>query len=183
MANFMALRASSTRRASIPIQGVQKVCLAMHDDYRGVFTEVFREEWNLGVHPVQWNVVRSKANVLRGVHVHKRHMDYLIVAEGKATIGLCDLRRASPTERVACTVEMCGEDLAGLVIPPRVAHGFYFHTPAIHIYAVTHYWDPADELGCHWSDPSLGIDWPVNSPIVSERDKALGSLEALLEML
>lgn len=70
-----------------------------------------------------------------------------------------------------------------VVIPPGVAHGFYFPVPSIHIYSVTEYWDPADELGCQWSDPELGIPWDVRNPQISPRDAALPSLEALLETL
>ena len=40
-------------------------------------------------------------------------------------------------------------------------------------------YDLADELGCHWRDPDLGIDWPVAAPLVSVRDEALPSLRDL----
>jgi dTDP-4-dehydrorhamnose 3,5-epimerase len=49
------------------------------------------------------------------------------------------------------------------------------------LYAVSEYWDTADELGCHWSDPGLGIAWPVTAPILSERDAALPPLKDLID--
>jgi dTDP-4-dehydrorhamnose 3,5-epimerase len=155
----------------------------MHRDDRGVFTELFRQQWKLGVEPIQWNCVLSDPGVLRGVHVHLRHADYLVLAKGKASVGLCDLRPGSATYGLGALVEMTGESLAGLVIPPGVAHGFYFHEPAMHIYAVSHYWDLSDELGCHWKDPDLSIPWPMSHAKISPRDAQLPSLRQLLRTL
>jgi dTDP-4-dehydrorhamnose 3,5-epimerase len=159
--------------------GVELHRLEPHADERGVFTELFRDSWGLPVVPVQWNVVRSEPNVLRGVHAHWRHHDYLTLVAGRATIGLHDLRESSPTEGLGVTVELHGEQPAALSIPTGVAHGFYFHEPAIHVYAVSHEWDPADELGCRWDDPALAIEWPCSAPVLSERDERLGSLSEL----
>lgn len=160
--------------------GVAHIPLAPHADERGVFTELFRTSWDVGVAPVQWNAVSSNANVLRGVHAHLRHTDYLTLAVGRATIGLHDLRPDSPTEGLGATVELDAEEPAALVIPVGVAHGFYFHTArSVHVYAVSHEFDPADELGCRWDDPELDIAWPCSEPQISARDQALGSLSEL----
>ena len=120
--------------------------LDAHRDPRGAFTELYRREWGMGVEPIQWNAVRSEAGVLRGVHVHIRHDDYLTVPVGRVSVGLRDLRRGSPTEGLAALVELGEERPAALVIPHGVAHGFYFHEASLHVYAVSEYWDPADEL-------------------------------------
>ena len=69
-----------------------------------------------------------------------------------------------------------------LVIPVGVAHGFYFHEPSIHVYAVSHEFDPADELGCRWYDPTLEIAWPCTDPLISARDRELGSLSELRDV-
>ena len=165
------------------IEGVQVHPLAMHTDARGGLAELFREEWEVGLRPVQWNAVRSAANVLRGVHVHVKHADYLILLQGRASIGLRDLRQGSPTGGTAALLETSGEALTAITIPPGVAHGFYFHEPSLHIYAVSRYWDQADELGCRWDDPALEIPWPAKTAVLSERDVALPSLSALLAAL
>jgi dTDP-4-dehydrorhamnose 3,5-epimerase len=163
--------------------GVRLIDLQPHGDSRGCFTEIFRHEWKAGVEPVQWNAVRSAAGVLRGVHVHRRHDDYLTVVSGSAVIGLRDLRPDSPTHGHVGTVTLRAEAPQAIVIPHGVAHGFYFPEPSIHIYSVTSYWDPEDELGCYWADPNLGIPFPCDSPLVSPRDEALPSLAALLREL
>jgi dTDP-4-dehydrorhamnose 3,5-epimerase len=155
--------------------------LAPHEDDRGTFTEMFRDEWHTGVAPVQWNYVRSAANVLRGVHVHLQHADYLVLVDGRASVGLRDLRPGYDSRE--CTVEMSGDRPLALSIPPGVAHGFYFHASSIHVYAVSHAWDPADELGCRWDDPDLGIPWPRATPALSERDEGLPSLHTLVASL
>jgi dTDP-4-dehydrorhamnose 3,5-epimerase len=115
--------------------------LEAHADERGVFTELYRREWGTGVEPIQWNAVWSEAGVLRGTHVHIRHDDYLTVPVGRASIGLRDLRRGSPTEGLAALVELGRERPGALVIPRGVAHGFYFHEPSLHVYAVSEYWN------------------------------------------
>lgn len=163
--------------------GVAVRSLAMHRDDRGCFTEIFRREWDTGVAPIQWNVVSSAAGVLRGVHVHIRHDDYLVLIDGKATIGLRDLRPRSPTHGLATVVSMSGGKMAGITIPHGVTHGFYFHEPSVHVYAVSRYWDLADELGCHWSDPELRIPWPMTAADISPRDASLPSYAQLLEQL
>lgn len=167
----------------LTIEGVELVELTMHPDERGVFTELFRESWPLGVSPVQWNVVRSEEGVLRGVHVHPRHDDYLTIVKGRATIGLRDLRRGSPTEGAVEVAEVSGDALQPIVIPHGVAHGFLFHEPSMHVYAVSHYWDTDDELACLWSDADLGIPWPFEPRLVSERDGNAQSLNSLLAEL
>jgi len=148
----------------------------MYPDHRGVFTEVFRSEWDTGVEPVQWNVVSSNAGVLRGVHVHIKHNDYLILVRGRSMIGLRDLRKNSPTEGLSAVVSMDASNLSSLTIPHGVAHGFYFFEASTHIYAVTENFNLSDELGCYWADPELGIDWPVSDVTVSERDTNAQSL-------
>ncbi|HEX2086519.1 MAG TPA: dTDP-4-dehydrorhamnose 3,5-epimerase [Solirubrobacteraceae bacterium] len=161
------------------LHGVCLHPLTTHADDRGTFTEIFRQEWGLGVEPLQWNAVRTEARVLRGVHVHVAHADLLTVLAGRATIGLRDVRSGSPTSGAATTVELRGDAMQAIVIPPGVAHGFLFHEPSLHVYSVTEYWAPEDEMGCHWADPALGIAWPFEPERVSERDEAAGSLAEL----
>lgn len=160
--------------------GVRMLDLQPHRDDRGTFIELFRREWEPGVEPIQWNAVHSEAQVLRGVHVHPRHDDYLTLVAGRATIGLRDMRPGSPSEGFARCVELDAESPAAIMIPHGVAHGFYFHRASTHVYAVSHYWDSADELGCRWDDPALEIPWPQDGARISPRDEGLQPFESLL---
>lgn len=157
--------------------------LEPHGDDRGTFIEVYRGEWETAVHPVQWNVAHSEPGVLRGVHVHPRHDDYLTVVRGRAIVGVRDLREDSATGGAAACIELTAERPSAITIPHGVAHGFYFPEAATHLYAVSHYWDPADELGCRWDDPALEIPWPQDEAHISPRDEGLPPLEALRDEL
>src|SRR5207244_604610 len=137
--------------------GVVLHTLASHRDSRGCFTEVFRHEWGIGVVPVQWNACVSEAGSLRGLHVHPRHDDYFVLLRGRMTLALRDLRRGSSTEGLAALVELSEDPMIAIVMPHGVAHGFYYHEPSLHLYAVSEYWAVDDELGCHWADPELEI--------------------------
>ncbi|MBJ7354277.1 MAG: dTDP-4-dehydrorhamnose 3,5-epimerase family protein [Thermoleophilaceae bacterium] len=164
-------------------EGVELHELTPHRDGRGVFTELFRAEWGSTAEPVQWNAVRSNADVLRGVHVHLVHDDYLTVVDGRMTLGLCDLRPTSPTYRMALTLDLDSAAPRAVAIPHGVAHGFHFEADSIHVYAVSHYWNLDDELGCRWDDPGLGIPWTHKDAHISQRDADLPSLDQLLERL
>ena len=164
--------------AAVPY-GVRVVDFETHHDHRGRFTEIFRAEWALGIEPVQWNAVVTAARAMRGVHLHPIHGDYLVIADGRATIGLRDLRRGSPTEGATSLVEL-GDAARGVHIPPGVAHGTLFHERSLLVYAASHYYSEDDELECHWSDPDLEIDWPFSPEILSDRDANAQSLSDLL---
>ncbi|MBI2690332.1 MAG: dTDP-4-dehydrorhamnose 3,5-epimerase family protein [Solirubrobacterales bacterium] len=168
--------------AALP-DGVELHALEPHHDERGVFTELFRDEWNSATEPVQWNVVRSVAGVLRGVHVHVTHHDYLVVVDGSMVLGLCDLRPQSPSHGAALTLELRSDEPQAVAIPPGVAHGFYFPEASIHVYAVSHYWDLADELGCRWDDPDLAIPWSHQEATIAPRDAQLPPLSELVGQL
>lgn len=149
-----------------------------HADERGALTEVFREHWPDVITPVQWNLVSSRAEVLRGIHVHVTHWDYLMCLEGSLFLGLKDIRPGSPTEgRIETHVLRAAE--AAVTIPPGVAHGFYFSEPSKHLYGVTEYWNMADELGCAWDDQDIGIEWPGPVNYLSPRDTQAGSFKAM----
>ena len=170
------------RTTGSPIDGVRVLPLALHPDDRGVLTEIWRENWGVP-RPVQWNLVRSERRALRGVHVHVTHWDYLVLTAGSAVFGLHDARPGSKSFGRAQTIAASGARPFALVIPPGVAHGFWFAEPSVHIYGVTHYWDLRDELGCRFDDPDLGIDWPSRDVVLSPRDQALGPLRDLLPRL
>ena len=107
------------------------------------------------------------------MHVHLRHSDYLIVIEGSIVIGLKDLRPSSATKDKSVLMRLDAAKPQGIVIPPGVAHAFYCLDACLLLQAVTEYWDPADELGCRWDDPAIGISWPEHPKLVSPRDNAL----------
>jgi dTDP-4-dehydrorhamnose 3,5-epimerase len=162
------------------IEGVQLVGLTVFADERGSFTESYRREWfDAGREMVQANVSRSKAGVLRGLHVHRRQADCWFIVDGEAFVALHDLRAGSPTAGVTATMTLTSAEPAALFIPPGVAHGFYAVTDVVLQYLVDEYFDGSDEHGIAWNDPDLAIAWPAADPVLSERDRANPSLAAI----
>jgi len=162
----------------VGIEGVIRVALTSRTDDRGTFAEFFRRSSvPAGTPPVQANLSRSHANVLRGLHFHRRQWDYWFALSGTAFVALVDLREGSPTASETATLRLSGEEPAGLFIPPGVAHGFFAETAFAMVYLVDGYFDASDELGVAWDDPALGIGWPASDPILSERDRRNPSLE------
>ena len=164
------------------IDGVEMRPIEVHSDARGTFAEFFVAQRHPGIDPVQWSVVTSAPGVLRGMHFHARHDEYFSVISGWATVGLYDLRPDSPTAGVSAVYELRGDAPAALVFPRGLVHGWLFHEPTVHLQAVSESHDDYngdDNNGCHWSDPDLGIAWPFEPTVVSERAEAFGSLAEL----
>ena len=165
------------------IAGVNIQRLTAHLDTRGCFTEIFRESWLPSARFVQWNAVHSRAGTLRGVHVHRKHADYLVLLAGRMWLGLADLRHHPRSDIARTVIEITGSQPVSVAIPPLVAHGFLFAEDSVHVYAVSEYFNPADELGCRWNDSALGLEWPMTPTQLSARDQDLPSLGVLLATL
>jgi len=163
------------------VHGVLLLELTAHPDERGSFTETYRREWVAGLgEMIQGNLSVSRANVLRGLHFHRRQTDYWILVSGTYVVGVYDLRRGSPTEGRAATVRIAAEDRQAVVLPPGVAHGFYAETDVVMQYLVDAYYTGEDEFGFAWNDPRAAVPWPASDPILSERDRSNPTLEAVL---
>jgi hypothetical protein len=113
--------------------------------------------------------------VLRGVHVHRLHTDYLVVLAGAMLLALHDIRPSSPSHGRSVLLPLDGTAPKAVVIPPGVAHGFYFVESALHIYGVDEYWDGSDEIGCRFDSPEMNLPWPNLAPSLSERDALAGT--------
>lgn len=163
--------------------GVSAIDLLTHRDGRGELTEIFRTAWAPTDPPVQSNLVRSGANTLRGIHVHLRRTDYVAGIDGRVIVGLKDLRRNSPTYLKDARYELKGSEVRLLNIPPGVGHGFYFPVESLMYISVTHYFDPEDELGYRWDDPTARVLTEAADPIVSDRDAKAPALADLLVKL
>lgn len=169
--------------AGTAIHGVELRPLKMNFDARGCFTEVFQDHWKTCIKPVQWSVVHSEPNVFRGLHLHRRHDEYIAVLVGRASVGLRDVRPWSPTKGAWSLYELNGANLACISFPLGLLHGWYFHEPYIHLQAVSESYPDygtTDNWGCHWSDPALEIPWPFTDPILTRRASDFSSLQALV---
>ena len=151
------------------IVGVTLTTLKLRADDRGGLAEVFRAS-NYPERFVQANHSRSRKNVLRGLHYHRRQADLWYVVSGRARVGLADLRRKRERPPVQ-TIILDGDAPAALYVPAGVAHGFLAMTDMDLIYFVTEEYDGSDEFGVAWNDPELAVPWGIDEPILSPRDR------------
>ena len=181
-------------RAPSEVAGVRYGAVARHADARGTFRELWRatEVADLagGTSFVQANHSTSATGVLRGLHVHRRQLDYWVVSAGRAFVAVVDVRPLLAGSAAAATVETRQlEPDDWVVIPAGVAHGFLALESLELVYLVTNLYDGSDELGFAWDDPAVGVPWPVASgtrdgrPILSARDMSNPSLAELLANL
>jgi dTDP-4-dehydrorhamnose 3,5-epimerase len=149
-------------------------------DQRGFFFE----SWNrralrdagLDADFVQDNHSRSARGVLRGLHYQIRHPQGKLVrvVAGEVFDVAVDLRRGSPTFGRHVAITLSAENRRMLWVPPGFAHGFYVTSEsADFLYKTTDYWHQEHERTLLWSDPALGIAWPVDgAPLVAAKDAA-----------
>ncbi len=163
-------RAISHGAHLLPV-GVVRQRLKTYPDDRGDFTEIFRQEWQKSPPPLQWNISRSRPNVLRGVHVHAKHWDYLCVIDGEMVVGLHDLRSTEQAGAAPPMIRLSGDQLELLIIPPGVAHGFYSPGNSTYVIGASAYYDPTDHRRCRWDCPELDLAWPCDQPDLSTADR------------
>jgi dTDP-4-dehydrorhamnose 3,5-epimerase len=122
---------------------------------------------------VQDNISRSQRGVLRGLHIqHPFGQGKLVSAlAGELYDVVVDLRVGSPTFGRWSGFTLSGETLHQLYIPPGFAHGFCaLQDGTIFSYKCTEAYHPEAEFGIRFDDPDLGIRWPLDTPVVSEKD-------------
>jgi len=146
-------------------------------DGRGFFFESYhRERYSLhGIRDefVQDNLSCSVKDTLRGLHYQSPHSQAKLVQvlSGEMFDVAVDIRSGSPAFGRWEGIILSAENRRQFYIPRGFAHGFcVLSDTAIFSYKCDDFYAPGCEGGIHWSDPDLGIDWPVKTPLVSEKD-------------
>jgi dTDP-4-dehydrorhamnose 3,5-epimerase len=152
----------------------------VHADERGRFIETYRRNWfPLGREMIQGNRADRAKGAVVGLHYHLHQADYWYVVNGVARMVLHDLRVGSPSEGATLSIDLGGDNEMGVFIPPGVAHGFASLTDVTLTYLVDGYYNPTDELGVAWDDPTVAADWGLSEPILSARDLANPRCDAI----
>jgi dTDP-4-dehydrorhamnose 3,5-epimerase len=148
-------------------------------DDRGFFFESFNARrfeqlTGIAVHFVQENHSKSARGVLRGLHYQIRQPQGKLVrvVAGAIYDVVVDLRRSSPFFGRWIGVELSADNRRQLWVPPGFAHGFVVTSDSAEcLYNTTDYWAPEHERVILWSDPELGIEWPLaGPPMLSSKD-------------
>lgn len=174
----------TVRDAALP--GIKIIEPDVYGDARGYFFEM----WNAaryrdaGIETpfVQDNLSRSERGVLRGLHFQNPNPQakLITVLTGSVYDVLVDVRSGSDTFGAWTSVTLSGDAKRQLFVPEGFAHGFLVtsETALFHYKCSAHY-DPASEVAIRWDDPTLGIDWPVDDPTLSDKDRAAPVLQDL----
>jgi dTDP-4-dehydrorhamnose 3,5-epimerase len=155
----------------------------------------FMESWNLSKYQeagirtafVQDNISVSRRGALRGLHFQNPNAQGKLVSvlQGEVLDVVVDIRLRSATFGKWEAVKLSSENKLQFYIPPGFAHGFLvLSDTAMFHYKCTEFYSPKDEITIRWNDLTIGIEWPVKDPIVSEKDgKGLALKEVPRERL
>lgn len=169
------------------IAGVLLIKPRVWKDGRGYFVETWQKkrysEAGIDLPFVQDNRSFSCRGTLRGLHFQKNYPQGKLVScpYGEVFDVACDIRRNSPTYGKWVGVNLSQENQWQLWVSPGLAHGFtVLSETAIFEYKCTDYYHPGDEGGFAWNDPFFNIHWPVDEPVLSDKDRNSPLWEAYL---
>lgn len=173
-----------------PIEGLLLLRPRVFGDDRGSFSEtwnqrVLDEAVGAEVRFVQSNESRSKAGVLRGLHFQApphAQGKLVRVVKGKVLDVAVDLRVGSPTYGQHHAALLSQENRWQFFVPAGFAHGFLtLEDDTVFQYFCTNLYHPESERALRWDDADLGIEWGIDAPLVSDKDKeakAFATLES-----
>jgi len=177
-------------RLPTKLDGVVLIEPVVHGDERGFMVESFsRDAWRqLGVDIefVQHNHSRSRRGTLRGIHFQTEPGQAKLVrcARGEILDVAVDLRRGSPTYGQWEAHRLDDVKHRQLFVPVGFGHGFAVISDEADVaYQLSSCYDPATESGIAWNDPDVGIDWQVEDPLLSDRDKNAPTLAEVRDTL
>jgi dTDP-4-dehydrorhamnose 3,5-epimerase len=147
-------------------------------DERGFFLETFQavryaDFAGINSRFLQDNHSRSSKGVLRGLHFQKTKPQGKLVrvVRGEVYDVAVDIRSGSPTYGQWEAVILSEENKTQFWVPPGFAHGFLVLSDTADFeYKCTDYYDSSDEGSVLWNDPDLNVPWPIDNPLLSEKD-------------
>lgn len=161
------------------IKGLFSIQPKIFGDERGYFLETFSlnkyNEVLADFNFVQDNLSLSSKGVLRGLHFQKPPFDQgklVQVIKGSVLDVSVDIRKNSPTYGEHLSIILSEKEKNQIWIPPGFAHGFCaLEDNTIFSYKCTNYYSPENESTILWNDELLNIDWAIENPTISEKDK------------
>ena len=148
-------------------------------DHRGWFTETYSKEkfreFGINIDFIQDNhSLSAQKGTLRGLHFQlnpKAQTKLVRCTKGKILDVAVDIREGSPTYKKWVAVELTEENKKQLLVPKGFAHGFITLTDNVEVqYKVDENYSPENDRSIRYDDPEIGVDWGIDSPILSEKD-------------
>ena len=171
------------------LEGLLLIEPRIFQDPRGWFYESYTRtkyaEKGIPVEFVQDNHSKSSQGVLRGLHyqVNRAQAKLVRVTEGEVFDVAVDIRPGSSTFGKWAGYRLSSENRLQLYIPEGFAHGFCVLSETVEfLYKCSDYYSPPDERGIIWNDSDISIDWPIDYPILSEKDAAYPTLRELFDV-
>lgn len=168
------------------LPGVLAVEPVVFGDARGFFMETWHKdrylEAGLPAVFVQDNVSFSTRGVLRGLHFQNPNAQgkLVYVLHGEIFDVAVDIRVGSPTFGHWVGMILSSDNKRQLYVPEGFAHGFCVTSEtALVAYKCTDFYNPRAEGGIIWNDPDIGIAWPCDNPVLSEKDQRFAALKDL----
>jgi dTDP-4-dehydrorhamnose 3,5-epimerase len=181
---------TGVRRLETAIDGLVLLEPQAYGDARGFLVETYRgdawEELGVGFEFVQQNQSRSVKGTLRGFHFQTSPGQAKLVHCPRGSIFdvAVDLRRDSPTFGQWESHELDDRSHRQLLVPIGFGHGFCVLSEEADVsYLLSSYYDPDTEAGIAWDDPDIGVEWPVDEPLLSERDRSAPKLAEIRDEL
>lgn len=172
--------------AELAIAGVFALELEPVHDSRGFFARTYSGA-ELADHGIDFAVTQASVSfnerrgTLRGLHVQRPpHEEAKLVRclAGSVHDVVVDLRAGSATQFRWLAVELSAARRNALYVPPGLAHGFISLEDGSELeYLISAAYEPSAAAGVRWDDPTLGIEWPLEPEVISERDAAFPDLD------
>lgn len=160
-------------------------------DHRGFFARVWDKKifasHNINTNLSQCSIsANKKIGTLRGIHyqTYPHEEDKLVrCTRGRIFDVVVDLRPNSKTYKKWMGVELSEENYRMIYIPKGIAHGFQTLEDNTEVfYQISDEYMPNYSKGIRWNDPTFDIEWPIDSPIMSQRDKEYPNFEKSMEV-
>ena len=165
---------------STEIAGVYILKPSISEDARGnIWTSFLKDEVEellpSGLYFKHDKFSSSKKNVLRGIHGDVKSWKLITCVYGEIYQVVVDCREESPTYKQWEAFTINSENPQLILLPPKMGNSFFVNSEtAIYHYKLAYegeYLDAEDQFSIKWNDPSIGIEWPFDNPILSGRDK------------
>jgi dTDP-4-dehydrorhamnose 3,5-epimerase len=166
------------KKIETAIDGLLLIEPNVHEDERGFFFESYHQEkfseFGIAGHFVQDNHSKSVKGTLRGLHyqIDQPQAKLCRVIQGAVLDVAVDIRRGSPWFGKFVSTVLSAENKQQIYIPEGFAHGYLvLSETAEFLYKCSNFYYPELERGVLWNDPEIAIDWNMENPLLSAKDK------------